>query len=81
MVHGCEICWKNLKNGWKFLEDDPRCPKCDMSVKDIEEDPCLGHLPGVSFACCGHGNQEKAYIVFENGVKISGFTVDDIKSR
>lgn len=26
-------------------------------------DPCLGLLPGVSNACCGHGDVEKAYVV------------------
>jgi len=32
-------------------------------------DPCLGCLPGVAFACCGHGDREM-YIAFENGVTI-----------
>jgi hypothetical protein len=36
-------------------------------------DPCLGVLPGVSYACCGHGVAEKTYIAFENGVVIRAF--------
>jgi hypothetical protein len=26
-------------------------------------DPCLGMLPGVMFACCGHGRTGRAYVV------------------
>ena len=26
-------------------------------------DPCLGWLPGMQFACCGHGRTERAYAV------------------
>lgn len=40
-------------------------------------DPCLGHLPGVAFACCGHGKDtvsrehfQRGYIAFENGTII-----------
>ena len=36
-------------------------------------DPCLGHLPGVIGACCGHGtNQPYApYVWFEDGRELS----------
>lgn len=35
-------------------------------------DPCMGILPGVKYACCGHGNDPHVfgYIFFENGVTI-----------
>lgn len=45
------------------------CPKCRLPCKLGEPDPCLGYLPGVLFACCGHGRHE-GYILFENGVRI-----------
>jgi hypothetical protein len=52
------------------------CKKCgrvfDGSNKG-EPDPCLGLLPGVNNACCGHGVKSEAYIRFENGVTMSGF--------
>ena len=35
----------------------------------MDPDPCLGMLPGVNFACCGHGT-DNGYIAFENGVTI-----------
>jgi hypothetical protein len=36
-------------------------------------DPCLGLLPGVTDACCGHGDRSRAFVAFENGVLIRGF--------
>jgi hypothetical protein len=35
-------------------------------------DPCLGVLPGVLYACCGHGDKpfKSGYIAFENGVTV-----------
>lgn len=32
-------------------------------------DPCLGYLPGVIAACCGHG-KEHGMVKFENGIAI-----------
>lgn len=39
-------------------------------------DPCLGTLPGVTNACCGHGNPDDSYVCFEGGVVLRGFTVE-----
>lgn len=42
--------------------------------RDFGPDPCLGELPGVDFACCGHGGEPgttstgAGYIKFSNGV-------------
>lgn len=41
------------------------CTKTDKT-KDGYADPCFGVLPGVKYACCGHG-MTGAYIFFENG--------------
>jgi len=30
-------------------------------------DACLGTLPDVAFACCGHGYTENAYVWFDDG--------------
>lgn len=37
-------------------------------------DKCLGRLPGVSSACCGHG-KDLGYITFENGIMVQGFFI------
>jgi hypothetical protein len=47
------------------------CVACGLVFEG--HDPCLGTLPGVSNACCGHGVPSEAYIQFENGVTIHGF--------
>jgi len=51
------------------------CKHCESAIKD-DIDTCIGKLPGVKFACCGHGNREGSYIMFENGVVIRGFVLD-----
>lgn len=45
------------------------CNRCGEHYDRNEPDPCLGHLPGVIFACCGHGDGN-GYITFENNVCI-----------
>lgn len=50
---------------------DPRwtksgtCRKCKLKRGRDGVDPCLGVLPGVMFACCGHGGE--GYIYFKSG--------------
>ncbi len=46
-----------------------KCPSCRIVVEPDEADPCLGSLPGVKLACCGHGSGQ-GYIMFENGVSL-----------
>lgn len=48
------------------------CPLCDQKRGDDGHDPCLGNLPGIQFACCGHGGDGpcEAYLYFDNGVRI-----------
>jgi hypothetical protein len=40
-----------------------KCKGCQMVVTPGEPDPCLELLPGVSHACCGHGDYGRAYVV------------------
>jgi hypothetical protein len=43
-----------------------KCPKCGNRQMKEGYDPCLGKIPGVTKACCGHGN-DQPYLHFENG--------------
>ena len=55
------------------------CKKCGLIFDGSDAghpDPCLGNLPGVDNACCGHGVRSEAYIRFANGVVIRGFEID-----
>lgn len=59
-------------SGWK----DRPCGRCGRKMTEREHDACLGDLPGVVNACCGHGDREESYICFENGVTVRGFRVE-----
>lgn len=43
-----------------------KCPKCECIISErcVKPDPCIGYLPGVFNACCGHGDDKTAYISF-----------------
>jgi hypothetical protein len=45
-----------------------------------EDDPCIAGLPGVKYACCGHGASE-GYIFFENGIAIRFSGAEAIERR
>ena len=50
------------------------CKSCGLEYEPGEEpDPCLGTLPGVIEACCGHGDPRKGYVFFEDGLLFRGF--------
>lgn len=80
---GHEIYYDEEKERWVFSEDDVPvsddplrdCRHCNLHLDD-DVDPCLGRLPGVLNACCGHGRREEAYIQFESGLTVRGFTID-----
>ena len=52
-----------------------RCTVCGAQVGADRPDACLGELPGVTEACCGHGVPRHAYITFESGLIIRGFSL------
>lgn len=60
------FCW-NRKMNWQGR----RCPKCRLSATPEGHDPCIANLPGVDYACCGHG-VEKGYVKFSNGLVLRG---------
>jgi len=83
---GHPIIWKD--DSWVYEDTGEKagfgcevqpCKKCGKIFKGSnigEPDPCLGNLPGVDNACCGHGVREHSYIRFFNGVVIRGFEVE-----
>ncbi len=46
----------------------PRCAACGQLPTPEGHDACLGTLPGVWNACCGHGDPSEAYVQFRPGV-------------
>lgn len=61
--HGIDYDWKNKK--WFYVDNGelikntsnpPRpCIKCGNNVTKEGNDYCLGVLPNIKNACCGHG--------------------------
>ncbi len=64
------ICWMDTHEN---IYDFPRpCKVCKkFNIEDGREsyDACIGKLPGVVAACCGHGTKD-GYIYFDNDVVI-----------
>ena len=55
-------------NTWKHKS----CGFCNRHVTLEGHDSCLGTLPGIRNACCGHGELQRAYVQFDDGVCIRG---------
>jgi len=54
-----------FKNGfWYYVDNDKildtnrACKKCGMPPTEDGHDACLGNIPNVKYACCGHGVEE-----------------------
>ena len=48
------------------------CGHCGRHDTPEGHDACLGTLPGVMNACCGHGMEREAYVQFLDGTDIRG---------
>ena len=58
------------------------CPHCGLVAGpwtpdgEMAPDPCLGWLPGVRYACCGHGHRTteacRPYVVLATGARLEG---------
>lgn len=58
------------------------CPKCHLKRGPDKHDPCLGELPGVKYACCGHDGSSSitmGYIYFANGKLIRFKSLTEVK--
>ncbi|MBP2045247.1 hypothetical protein [Methanobacterium aggregans] len=69
-------------DGCEVLDRTERpCIKCGKKPSPEGYDACIGELPGVKYACCGHG-VEDGHIIFENGTTLKGyFTVTYRKEK
>lgn len=65
-------------NGGDWFYDDTNesisikrsCVRCRQYAINDEYDACMGEIPAVRFACCGHG-AEDGYIVLNSGYKFT----------
>lgn len=76
-VHGHPIEYDEVQQKWVYsdtrepITNNRPCKKCGRLPTPEGYDVCLGYLPGVKNACCGHGVDGEGYIQFENGKRIS----------
>ena len=68
-----------IDTGWVYMDagsavsgDERDCGYCERETTPEGHDPCLGTLPGVVNACCGHGEDAEAYVMLESGHTIRG---------
>ena len=60
-------------NAARAIAEGPElCRWCRRERTPEGHDGCLGTLPGVVNACCGHGGNG-GYVMFENGLTIRGY--------
>lgn len=66
--------WADTKE--PVLENERPCTRCGRMPVPIHSrwgaDACLGKLPGVKAACCGHGDDSRAYVLFDDGTGFEG---------
>lgn len=88
MLRGHSMYWDGQQ--WRYTDtDEPTvethadrpCGHCGRPPTPEGHDACLGTLPGVVNACCGHGVRGEAYVSFSNGVVLRGFVVQKGESR
>ena len=48
------------------------CGHCKLPNTPEGHDGCIGHLPGVMNACCGHDELKSTYILFAIGLSLRG---------
>ena len=76
--HGRPVVFNEVAGKWLYMDtlepsdENPRaCPWCGGLPLEGDEDACLGHIPGVTSACCGHG-VERACLMFDDGTFMQG---------
>ena len=55
------IYFKNkwvYKDDMKPLDEHRPCRRCERPPTKDGHDACLGEIPGITSACCGHGVEE-----------------------
>lgn len=70
-----------VNNQWRYCDtkektidnwQDRPCGKCGKFYTKKGHDACLSTLPGIMNACCGHGENNEAYVQFLDGISIYG---------
>lgn len=73
-MEGDVLCVANIESTYRYEDTGapydrdcpPPCIRCGKHPTPEGHDACLGQLPGVKYACCGHG-VEHGYIIYNDG--------------
>ena len=68
---------KSVKDNWRKFP----CGICGKKLTDEGHDACIGTLPGVMNACCGHGQIDEAYLMFSDECILRGRGALDVISN
>lgn len=72
LLSGEEWIYSDTKESVRLTHKRRTCGHCDQPLTSEGEDFCLGSLPGVMNACCGHGDITDAYVQFLDGFCVRG---------
>ncbi len=64
--------WLYGDNKEPTISNERSCGYCGKKNTKEGYDGCLGVLPKVMNACCGHGSIDEAYVQFDKNKRISG---------
>ncbi len=73
-IRGNLTIYNHIKKRWEFedgvpTDDNRPCIRCNKPPTEEGYDACLGYLPGVFSACCGHGISEPILITEEEAYR------------
>lgn len=78
---GNPVYYDSTRKTWRYIDDGlpvdqywkmKSCGKCGEYRSILGHDPCIANLPGVRNACCGHGIESDAYVIFEDDRRLKG---------
>ncbi len=64
--------WRYVDNNEPTVGAERSCGICLKATGPSGYDPCIGEVPGAVNACCGHGEDEEAYVQYPDGVRLDG---------
>jgi hypothetical protein len=66
--HAIDFCMRYYLDNNEQVPDQPAqrrpCARCGLPPTETGDDPCIANLPGVIYACCGHGGY--GYVTFDD---------------
>lgn len=80
-IASVDSLWVYMDTGSPTEGSDRPCGHCGQGRTAEGHDGCLGVLPGVMNACCGHGIEGEAYIQFWTGARIAGKAAMEVSTE